>query len=35
VTQISRFGCNISRTAEFVGLDRPALYRKLKVLRID
>ena len=35
VAQISRFGCNISRTAEFVGLERSALYRKLKALGID
>src|SRR5712675_2749588 len=28
--QISRFGGNISRTAEFVGMERSALHRKLK-----
>ncbi|HVX98540.1 MAG TPA: sigma-54 dependent transcriptional regulator [Pseudorhodoplanes sp.] len=32
--QISRFGGNISRTAEFVGMERSALHRKLKVLGI-
>ena len=31
VAQISRFGGNISRTAEFVGMERSALHRKLKV----
>ncbi len=31
-TQISRFGGNISRTAEFVGMERSALHRKLKSL---
>src|SRR5262249_6985672 len=30
--QISRFGGNISRTAEFVGMERSALHRKLKSL---
>jgi two-component system nitrogen regulation response regulator NtrX len=34
VAQISRFGGNISRTAEFVGMERSALHRKLKVLGI-
>ena len=34
VAQISRFGGNISRTAEFVGMERSALHRKLKALRI-
>jgi two-component system nitrogen regulation response regulator NtrX len=33
--QISRFGGNISRTAEFVGMERSALHRKLKALGID
>jgi two-component system nitrogen regulation response regulator NtrX len=32
--QISRFGGNISRTAEFVGMERSALHRKLKALGI-
>ena len=35
VAQISRFGSNISRTAEFVGMERSALHRKLKALGID
>jgi two-component system, NtrC family, nitrogen regulation response regulator NtrX len=34
VAQISRFGGNISRTAEFVGMERSALHRKLKALGI-
>jgi two-component system nitrogen regulation response regulator NtrX len=33
--QINRFGGNISRTAEFVGMERSALHRKLKALGID
>src|SRR6202051_4694190 len=32
---INRFGGNISRTAEFVGMERSALHRKLKALGID
>src|SRR5262245_9875264 len=32
MAQISRFGGNISRTAEFVGMERSALHRKLKAL---
>jgi len=32
--QISRFSGNISRTAEFVGMERSALHRKLKSLGI-
>ena len=35
VAQISRFGGNISRTAEFIGMERSALHRKLKSLGID
>ena len=34
VAQISRFGGNISRTAEFVGMERSALHRKIKALGI-
>lgn len=34
VAQISRFSGNISRTAEFVGMERSALHRKLKALGI-
>ena len=30
LTQINRFGGNISRTASFVGMERSALHRKLK-----
>jgi two-component system nitrogen regulation response regulator NtrX len=35
LAQINRFGGNISRTAEFVGMERSALHRKLKALGID
>ena len=35
VAQINRFGGNISRTAEFVGMERSALHRKLKSLSIE
>lgn len=34
LTQISRFGGNVSRTAEFVGMERSALHRKLKSLGV-
>lgn len=34
VTQINRFGGNISRTAGFVGMERSALHRKLKSLGV-
>ncbi|MBV9955300.1 MAG: sigma-54-dependent Fis family transcriptional regulator [Pseudolabrys sp.] len=34
MAQINRFGGNISRTAEFVGMERSALHRKLKALGI-
>ncbi|GGE45459.1 sigma-54-dependent Fis family transcriptional regulator [Agaricicola taiwanensis] len=34
LAQISRFGGNISRTAEFIGMERSALHRKLKALDI-
>lgn len=34
LTQIHRFGGNISRTAEFVGMERSALHRKLKSLGV-
>lgn len=33
--QINRFGGNISRTAEFVGMERSALHRKLKMLGLN
>ena len=35
VAQINRFGGNISRTAEFIGMERSALHRKLKSLGVD
>ncbi len=34
LTQINRFGGNISRTASFVGMERSALHRKLKSLGV-
>ncbi len=34
LTQINRFGGNISRTATFVGMERTALHRKLKSLGV-
>lgn len=35
VAQIGRFGGNISRTAEFIGMERSALHRKLKALGVS
>ena len=35
LTQINRFGGNISRTAAFVGMERSALHRKLKSLGVS
>ncbi|WP_407965023.1 sigma-54-dependent transcriptional regulator [Bartonella sp. C271] len=35
MTQIERLGGNISRTAEFIGMERSALHRKLKVLGVS
>ena len=35
LTQIHRFGGNISRTASFVGMERSALHRKLKTLGVN
>ena len=35
VAQINRFGGNISRTADFIGMERSALHRKLKSLGVD
>jgi two-component system nitrogen regulation response regulator NtrX len=35
LSQVSRFGGNISRTAGFVGMERSALHRKLKSLGIQ
>ena len=34
LAQVSRFGGNVSRTAEFVGMERSALYRKMKTLGV-
>jgi two-component system nitrogen regulation response regulator NtrX len=34
MAQINRFGGNISRTAEFVGMERSALHRKLRALGV-
>jgi two-component system, NtrC family, nitrogen regulation response regulator NtrX len=34
LAQINRFGGNISRTAEFIGMERSALHRKLKTLGV-
>ena len=33
-TQLKKFGGNISKTAKFVGMERTALYRKLKLLGV-
>jgi two-component system, NtrC family, nitrogen regulation response regulator NtrX len=35
VAQIARFSGNISRTAEFIGMERSALHRKLKSLCVE
>ncbi len=35
LAQISRFGGNVSRTADFVGMERSALHRKLKSLGVN
>ncbi len=35
LAQVSRFGGNISRTAEFIGMERSALHRKLRLLQVD
>ncbi len=35
LSQINRFGGNISRTAHFVGMERSALHRKLKLLDVE
>jgi two-component system nitrogen regulation response regulator NtrX len=34
ITQLKKFGGNISRTAKFVGMERSALHRKLKLLGV-
>jgi two-component system, NtrC family, nitrogen regulation response regulator NtrX len=35
MAQVNRFSGNISKTAEFVGMERSALHRKLKSLSIN
>jgi two-component system nitrogen regulation response regulator NtrX len=35
LSQVTRFGGNISRTATFVGMERSALHRKLKMLGVQ
>ena len=35
LTQMSRFGNNVTKTANFIGMERSALHRKLKSLGID
>lgn len=35
LAQVTRFGGNISRTAAFVGMERSALHRKLKMLGVN
>jgi len=35
IAQVTRFGGNISRTAAFIGMERSALHRKLKLLGVN
>ncbi|MEG6509686.1 sigma-54 dependent transcriptional regulator [Methyloligella sp. 2.7D] len=35
LAQVNRFGGNISRTAEFIGMERSALHRKLRALGVN
>ena len=35
IAQVNRFGGNISRTAEFIGMERSALHRKIKSLGVN
>jgi two-component system nitrogen regulation response regulator NtrX len=35
IAQLNRFSSNISRTAEFIGMERSALHRKLKSLSVE
>ena len=35
LAQVTRFGGNISRTAEFIGMERSALHRKLRALGVN
>ena len=34
VSQLKKFGGNISKTAKFVGMERSALHRKLRILGV-
>ena len=34
ISQLKKFGGNISKTAKFVGMERSALHRKLKLLGV-
>ena len=34
ISQLKKFGGNISKTAKFVGMERSALHRKMKTLSI-
>ena len=34
ITQLKKFSGNISKTAKFVGMERSALHRKLKILGV-
>ena len=34
ISQIKKFGGNISKTAKFIGMERSALHRKLKILGV-
>ena len=34
INQVSRFGGNISKTANFIGMERSALHRKIKEIGI-
>jgi len=33
--QLSRFGGNISKTSQFIGMERSALHRKIKLLGLS
>ena len=33
-SQLKRFGGNISKTAKFIGMERAALHRKLRILGV-
>ena len=34
LNQVKKFGGNISKTAKFIGMERSALHRKLKLLGV-